>query len=167
MDKRADLRKSFVDKDNHDESIKIQSEQSAQLSSIEDTVANGIGAILNKDDNIGKLASAIDKLSMAKGEKGKIGPKGRDGKTPVKGVDYYTDDEIDKIADDIFSRVREPQDGKDGYTPIKGVDYYTDQEIKSMIEYIVKVIPKPVDGSDGRDAKSPVIDYKKSLITRK
>jgi len=160
MDKRADLRKHFKDEANKADSNKMHEERSAQLSSIEDTVANGIGALLNKDDNIGKLASAIDKLSMAKGDKG---DPGKDGYTPIKGKDYYTNEEISQIADDIFSRVREPQDGEPGYTPVKGVDYYTDQEIRSMIEYIVSTIPKPKDGEDGKDAISPVIDYKKII----
>lgn len=36
-----------------------------------------------------------------------IGPKGADGYTPIKGVDYF-----------------DGKDGKDGYTPVKGVDYF-------------------------------------------
>lgn len=38
------------------------------------------------------------------------GARGKDGYTPVKGVDYF--DGIDG------------KDGKDGYTPIKGIDYF-------------------------------------------
>jgi len=41
--------------------------------------------------------------------------------TPEKGIDYYTDEELQKIADEIFERVRKPEDGK---TPVKGVDYF-------------------------------------------
>lgn len=33
-----------------------------------------------------------------KGDKGDIGMSGADGKTPVKGVDYFTDDEINEFA---------------------------------------------------------------------
>ena len=40
------------------------------------------------------------------GAKGEQGIQGNDGKTPVKGVDYF-----------------DGKDGKDGYTPVKGVDY--------------------------------------------
>lgn len=36
------------------------------------------------------------------------GPKGKDGYTPVKGVDYF--------------------DGKDGYTPVKGIDYFDGED---------------------------------------
>ena len=43
---------------------------------------------------------------------------------PVKGVDYYTDAEQQKAADEIFKKVRVPIDG---FTPTKGVDY-TDGE---------------------------------------
>lgn len=38
------------------------------------------------------------------------GPKGADGHTPVKGVDYF--------------------DGADGYTPVKGVDYFDGKDGK-------------------------------------
>lgn len=41
---------------------------------------------------------------------GKDGVNGKDGYTPIKGVDYF-----------------DGQDGKDGYTPVKGVDYFDGQ----------------------------------------
>lgn len=43
-----------------------------------------------------------------KGDTGATGSKGADGKTPVKGEDYF--------------------DGVDGYTPVKGVDYWTNED---------------------------------------
>jgi hypothetical protein len=39
--------------------------------------------------------------------------KGKDGYTPIKGVDYF--------------------DGKDGYTPIKGTDYFTQADKNEMV----------------------------------
>ena len=50
------------------------------------------------DNSKGILVTAKE---FVKGEKG---DPGKDGYTPVKGVDYF--------------------DGKDGYTPVKGVDYF-------------------------------------------
>jgi hypothetical protein len=45
---------------------------------------------------------------------GKIqGPPGKDGYTPVKGVDYFDG-----------QNGKDGSDGKDGYTPVKGVDYF-------------------------------------------
>lgn len=44
------------------------------------------------------------------------GPQGRDGYTPIKGVDYF--DGVDGTDG------KDGKDGKDGYTPVKGVDYF-------------------------------------------
>ena len=46
---------------------------------------------------------------------GKDGQNGKDGYTPIKGVDYF--------------------DGEDGYTPIKGYDYVDGQDGKSAYQY--------------------------------
>ncbi len=46
--------------------------------------------------------------------------KGKDGYTPVKGVDYF--------------------DGVDGYTPVKGVDYWTEEDVNEMQSYIATQI---------------------------
>lgn len=42
------------------------------------------------------------------------GPAGKDGKTPQKGVDYFTPEEQKKFVEVVQSRVRVPEDGKDG-----------------------------------------------------
>lgn len=86
--------------------------------------------------------------------------RGIDGTTPVKGKDYFTNEEIDEIvriiqgsirtpedgmdADEdriieaVLSKIqipqpREPKDGKDGNTPIAGIDYPTEEQIKALI----------------------------------
>ena len=56
------------------------------------------------------------------------GEDGRDGYTPVKGVDYF--------------------DGKDGYTPVKGVDYFDGQNGKDGYTPV-----KGVDYFDGQDGQ--------------
>lgn len=76
------------------------------------------------------------------------GPKGDEGYTPIKGIDYFdgADGYTPQKGIDYF-------DGADGYTPIKGVDYfdgapgYTPQ--------------KGVDYFDGEDGYTPVkgVDY--------
>ena len=38
-----------------------------------------------------------------KGDKGDNGSPGTNGKTPVKGVDYFTQSDIDEIVDDVLS----------------------------------------------------------------
>ncbi len=69
--------------------------------------------------------------------------KGQDGKTPIKGQDYFTTDELATVADAIYDRVPKPQDG---VTPIAGQDYPTKQEIVSYIDSLISKIPKPKDG---------------------
>ena len=49
-------------------------------------------------------------------ESGPRGLPGKDGYTPVKGVDYF--------------------DGKDGYTPIKGIDYFDGYTPVKNVDYM-------------------------------
>lgn len=53
------------------------------------------------------VSEQVNAIELMPGPAGPQGPKGNDGYTPVKGVDYF-----------------DGQPGKDGYTPIKGVDYF-------------------------------------------
>lgn len=48
--------------------------------------------------------------------------KGKDGYTPVKGVDYT--------------------DGKDGYTPERGKDYWTEADQAAMVAEVIAALPK-------------------------
>ena len=56
------------------------------------------------------------------------GRSGKDGTTPVKGVDYF--DGAPGVP------------GDDGYTPIKGVDYYTDADKAEIEAYIAQELAK-------------------------
>lgn len=89
-------------------------------------------------------------LESIKGEPGK---PGEDGKTPEKGVDYFTESEVDEIVSRIRDLIPTPEDGK---TPEKGVDYMTAEEIDALIREVVSRIPKPKDGDPGKDA---VLNY--------
>lgn len=51
MDKRADLRKHFENEAGQEQSNKMHSEKLAQLSSIEETIANAFGSLLNFMEN--------------------------------------------------------------------------------------------------------------------
>ena len=87
--------------------------------------------------------------------------KGADGYTPVKGVDYFTPDEINAMIDEIASQVQSGVDGTngaDGYTPVKGVDYFTTDEINAIIDQISATVQ---NGADGADGYTPVkgVDY--------
>lgn len=64
------------------------------------------------------------------------GDPGKNGYTPIKGIDYF--DGKDGI------------NGKDGYTPVKGKDYFDGKDGKNGI-----------DGTNGKDGYTPVkgVDY--------
>lgn len=60
--------------------------------------------------------TAIEQIELTPGPVGPQGPAGKDGKTPVKGVDYF---------DGVNGK--DGKNGKDGYTPVKGIDYFDGQ----------------------------------------
>ena len=84
-----------------------------------------------------------------KNPKGEDGAPGKDGVTPVKGVDYFTKQEQEDIVIRIIRAIPKPKDGKDA----EPVDYL---KIEDLIKKEVSKIPKPENGIDG---VSPVIDY--------
>lgn len=88
--------------------------------------------------------------------------KGEDGKTPKKGVDYFTDGELAEVI-----KAATPVRGKDYFTkediddirrnvarPRKGVDYFTPSEVKKFIELATPVKGKHYfDGMPGKPGK--------------
>lgn len=58
-------------------------------------------------------------LNGIPGPAGPMGDPGKDGYTPVKGVDYFDGDP-----------------GKDGYTPVRGTDYWTEEDIAEIKRYV-------------------------------
>lgn len=88
--------------------------------------------------------------------------KGEDGYSPVKGTDYFTDDEINSFKADILK----------GATPQKFKDYFTPQELDLIANEIRKELKTEVtpikgqdyfdgkdgiDGEDGKDADEQLI----------
>ena len=69
--------------------------------------------------------------------------EGKPGLTPIKGVDFFTDEEIAEVVEVVESNIRIPEDGK---TPIAGVDFLTDKEIEdiknSIAKDVVTLIPE-------------------------
>ena len=80
------------------------------------------------------------------GKDGVNGRDGQDGYTPVKGVDYFDG--------------RNGVDGKDGYTPIKGVDYFDGKNGNDGKDGYTPVKGKDYfDGKDGSAGKDGVAGY--------
>ena len=74
--------------------------------------------------------------------------QGEQGYTPVRGTDYYTEDDVAEMVSFVESRISLPKDGrdgvdgekgkdgkdgKDGVTPVAGVDYPTEDQLKGII----------------------------------
>ena len=64
-------------------------------------------------------------------------PTGKDGYTPIKGVDYFDG--------------KNGKDGVDGKTPVKGVDYFTDAEIAEIVDEVA--------AQGGGDTLFVTVDY--------
>lgn len=55
------------------------------------------------------------------------GIDGKDGYTPIKGIDYFDG--------------KDGTDGIDGKTPVKGIDYFTESEINQIVNEVLNKIP--------------------------
>lgn len=68
-----------------------------------------------------------------------VGPAGADGKTPVRGIDYFTEDDIEYIINQVGTKIN-----LDEYLTItaaneefaKKIDTYTKEQINKLIEDI-------------------------------
>lgn len=66
---------------------------------------------------------------------------GKDGYTPVKGIDYFDG----KNGDDGYTPVKgvdyfDGEPGKDGRTPVRGVDYWTDADKEAIVTDVLSRI---------------------------
>lgn len=95
------------------------------------------------------IAKFLSKLELMKGD------NGEDGYTPIKGVDYFTDDELKSIIDYLQSTIKDgeqgpsgPQgiSGKDGRTPIRLIDYWTKEDQTKIVSDVLKQIKPAKDG---------------------
>lgn len=79
--------------------------------------------------NIGALSTGdVDTVLQQAKDSGQF--DGKDGYTPVKGVDYFD-------GEDGYTPIKgvDYTDGKDGYTPVKGVDYFDGEDGKTAYAY--------------------------------
>lgn len=90
----------------------------------------------------------IDYFDGAPGKDGKNGKDGRDGAdgyTPIKGVDYR--DGIDGKDGRNGVDGKNGKDGADGYTPVKGVDYFTDADKQELVQDVLNALPNAEEGA--------------------
>ena len=69
----------------------------------------------------------FDGVDGKDGVNGVDGVNGKDGYTPIKGVDYFDG--------------KDGENGKDGYTPIKGTDYFTESDKEEMVNLVLGALP--------------------------
>jgi hypothetical protein len=156
---------------------KFSKEQIMRLAMVNPALAQTITNIQKDDESVnalGSLKDTFEKISNTKNKNDILDSflammKGEDGHTPVKGEDYFTQNEID----DFIKQVK-PIKGKDYFTdseisefkktvtPQKGKDYFTDKEAESFIRRIKPV--KGVDYFDGEPGK-PGKDGENGKIT--
>jgi len=106
-------------------------------------------AIKDGGETAGVLFDLANKLEMIKGDK---------GDTPQKGVDYFTEQEINKIVSDMAKEVKRwiPKDGAKGEKgeigkPGKDGRDGIDADETKIIKEVIKQIPIPKDGINGAD----------------
>lgn len=81
---------------------------------------------------LNETAAVIDETLVIQAQmanpiyQGPQGPAGNDGKTPVKGVDYFTSDDKQEIIDEVIENI--------GEVNVDLTDYYTKQETDAAIQ---------------------------------
>lgn len=97
-------------------------------------------------------SAILERIQSLKGDQG---IQGIPGKTPTKGVDYFTPQDIDIIVNHIKPFLEQgPKgdkgdsgiNGKNGETPTRGVDYWTPKDQEIILREILAKVPKPKDG---------------------
>ncbi len=80
--------------------------------------------------------------------KGDKGEPGQDGKTPQRGIDYYTEEDvaainaqISTLISEYFAQHQEISTGEgSSYTPIKGTDYWTESDIQEIVQDLSTIV---------------------------
>lgn len=113
-----------------------------------------------QDEIIGKMGLGVDYY------KGEQGIPGKDGKTPVKGVDYFTDAEITEIKDEIAEKIQvgaKGEDGKSAYQLAVEAGYEGSEAdwLASLKGTDGRNGIDGINGTNGKDGKTPVkgVDY--------
>ena len=115
------------------------------------------------------MAETMGKIDVVKGKQGE---KGDIGHTPIKGYDYFTDEEINSIISYIQSNVKNGVNGKNGingingYSPVRGKDYWTKEDISKIRKDIEKLIPK-IQKESPVDIQEIIKELKKQPIEAK
>lgn len=129
-----DLSKIIQNVSNHQEVRELSEAISGIESSLNDlpsTITSNL-----KKKILQELRELID-FKIANLPTPKNGEDGKDGKTPKKGIDYFTLQEIEELKEEIIELIPIPKHGKDGKTEIitKEVKLKTSELIKKIRDY--------------------------------
>lgn len=70
------------------------------------------------------------------------GTDGKDGYTPIKGVDYFDGkDGYTPVKGVDYFDGKDGTNGADGKTPVKGEDYFTDADKKEIVQLVLNDLP--------------------------
>lgn len=118
------------------------------------------GVLQEQETVNGELGLGVDYY------KGEPGEQGIPGKTPVKGVDYFTDAEITEIKDEIAEKVQvgaKGEDGKSAYQLAVEAGYEGSEAdwLASLKGTDGRNGIDGINGTNGKDGKTPVkgVDY--------
>lgn len=93
----------------------------------------------------------INSVGELRGEKG---DRGTDGYTPVRGQDYFTDADVERMKEDVIAKIT--------HIPEKGVDYFTDDELNVIKRDVIADLETKLEkGDKGDKGDTPVkgVDY--------
>jgi len=137
-----------------------------------------IAEILASSTTSRKEHDPIAILELWKGEQGEPGIKGEPGETPIAGIDFYTEEEKEKFKLELISLVT-PEKGLDYFTdedieefidivkPIKGKDYFTKTEVKDFKKEVTPVKGEDYfDGEPGIKGKDGIEITQKDLLEK-
>lgn len=110
------------------------------------------------------MQEGIDDIRQRLSSASTVTIKGKDGKTPKKGEDYLTDQEMAQLKAEIaqlvlsylLPKIPNPKDGK---TPIPGVDFPTNEQIFNFISSQIEQIRK--QKFDRKQIAKDLADYVK------
>lgn len=87
-----------------------------------------------KNELMQDLPSQIAEASAKLARETLRGNDGKPGRTPQRGVDYFTNKDISLLTTLVTRQLVLPKDGKDGTTPVAGEDYPSEEQIKEFVE---------------------------------
>ena len=96
------------------------------------------------------MQELLSRIQLMKGDKGDVGPRGEDGKTPKRGVDFFTKEDIigflrlvTPVKNKDYFDGDPGESGKDGVDGVDGIDGVANlNEVETLVEREMKLHEK-------------------------